>query len=669
MEDVRFGVWDYVVLAAMLLISALIGIYYACSGGKQKTATEYLLADRNANPIPVAFSLVASFVSAITILGVPAEVYAYGVRYWLFAGAFVVAGCISSLTMPVFVRLRLTSANEYFELRFNRGIRLIGTALTFVSMIFYIAVVIYAPALALNQVSGVNLWGCAIATGVICTFYTTIGGMNAVLWTDVFQSLVMLSGLLAVIIQGSSEGGGMDNVWDTCSRGGRINFWEFDPDPTIRHSFWSIVVGGGFTWGAIYGASQPQIMRYLACGKVKTASIALWLAVLGMVIVLSCAILSGLVMYDRYATCDPFITGRVTSGDQLMPFIVVDLFGSTPGLSGLFTAAIFSAAMSTVSSGLNALTAVTTEDVVTKIFPSVKKNDSIYAVVSKIVLFTYGAMCVLLTYVASKLGSVLQLTLSIGGMVGGPALGLATLGMFFPWANSKGALVGVIVSLTWCLWVGIGTYVDGVLYPRNPGFLPLNISGCPAPPAPPTMNTSTLTTLVMTTMDATSMQMTTPGIPVAPPMPPPEPLGIYKLSYIWIGFYGWMIVIVLGLIFSFLTGATDPRKLNPALINPIADWFFCCLPSSWKDSLRCRVGQHYQPDEIDLVDGEACEVKDENGIESGFAVTEDECNPNGNTKNESSKADNGVPPSYEEATASTKSDKGIQSVDDEDTRL
>lgn len=111
-EVTRFGVWDYLVLGGMLLVSAVIGIYYACSGGKQQTATEYLLADRKASPLPVAFSLVASFVSAITVLGVPAEVYVYGSRYWLFGFAFIVAGCITSLTMPVFVRLQLTSANE-----------------------------------------------------------------------------------------------------------------------------------------------------------------------------------------------------------------------------------------------------------------------------------------------------------------------------------------------------------------------------------------------------------------------------------------------------------------------------------------------------------------------------------------------------------------------------
>ncbi|XP_030834623.1 sodium-coupled monocarboxylate transporter 1-like [Strongylocentrotus purpuratus] len=632
-EVTRFGVWDYLVLGGMLLVSAVIGIYYACSGGKQQTATEYLLADRKASPLPVAFSLVASFVSAITVLGVPAEVYAYGSRYWLFGFAFIVAGCITSLTMPVFVRLRLTSANEYLELRFNSAIRLVGTTITFFSMslpispspflffsqsqIFYIAVVIYAPALALNQVSGVSLWGCAIATGVVCTFYTTIGGMNAVLWTDVFQSLVMMCGLLAVIIQGSNESGGMDNVWSICQKGGRINFWEFDPDPTIRHSFWSIVIGGGFTWGAIYGISQAQVMRYLACGKVKTARLALGMAIVGMIIVLSSAVLAGMVIYARYATCDPFRTGRVTSGDQLMPFIVLDLFGDTPGLSGLFTASIFSAAMSTASSGLNALTAVTTEDLVTKMFPRVGKSEKLYAIVSKIVLLSYGAICILLTYVASYLGSVLQLTLSLGGMLGGPGLGLFTLGMFFPWANSKGALVGVLVALAWSLWVGVGTYVDGILYPRNPGFLPLDISGCPAPP---TVNT-TMTTLMMET---TSLQMTSEMmLSVAPPMSPPEPLGIYRLSYIWLGFYSWMITLVLGLLVSFITGATDPRKLDPALISPIADWFFCCLPASWKSTLRCRVGKHYKPDETDLVKGEACEVKGhENGIEllNGYPV-------------------------------------------------
>nr|XP_054760296.1 sodium-coupled monocarboxylate transporter 1-like [Lytechinus pictus] len=661
MEDIRFGVWDYVVLAGMLLISALIGIYYACSGGKQKTATEYLLAGRNANPIPVAFSLVAGFVSAITILGVPAEVYAYGARYWLFAGAFIVAGCITSLTMPVFVRLKVTSANEYLQLRFNRVLRLVGTAIAFVTMIFYIAVVIYAPALALNQVTGVSLWGTVVATGVVCTFYTTIGGMNAVIWTDVFQSLVMMCGLLAVIIQGSNESGGMDNVLDTCRKGGRINFWEFDPDPTIRHSFWSIVIGGGFTWASGYGVSQAQVMRYLACGKVKTASIALGLAVVGMIIVLSCAVLSGLVMYARYATCDPFISGRVTSGDQLMPFIVVDLFGNTPGLSGLFTASILSAAMSTVSSGLNALTAITTEDLVTKVFPRVRKSDSLYAFVSKIVLFSYGAICILLTYVASQLGSILQLTLSFGGMLGGPLLGMFSLGMFFPWANSKGTLVGVIAGLAWSLWVGIGTYVDGILYPRDPGFLPLDVSGCPATPS---MNTTT-TSLMMSITETTPERIT-----VDPTMPARETLGIYELSYIWLGFYSFLITVVLGLSFSFLTGATDPRTLNPALISPIADWFFCCLPPSWKDRFRCRVGQHYQSDEKELVKDEPFEViGQENGIESGYALNDDVCNRNYSSEYDTYKSEDSVPPSYDEVSAIPPNDKETQYTGYEDTKL
>ena len=107
-----FGAVDYVVLACMLSISAGIGIYYACTGGKQSTTKEFLLADRAMSPVPVAMSLVASFISAITVLGTPAEVYINGSMYWIFCFAYIIAGVTSSLFLPIFYRLKITSANE-----------------------------------------------------------------------------------------------------------------------------------------------------------------------------------------------------------------------------------------------------------------------------------------------------------------------------------------------------------------------------------------------------------------------------------------------------------------------------------------------------------------------------------------------------------------------------
>eukprot|EP00057_Strongylocentrotus_purpuratus_P029239 XP_011683713.1 PREDICTED: sodium-coupled monocarboxylate transporter 1 [Strongylocentrotus purpuratus] len=457
MYDVgTFAVWDYVVLAISLGISAGIGIYYGCTGTKQSTTKEFLLADRNMSPFPVAMSLIASFISAITVLGTPSEVYLYGSMFWLFSLSYIGSGLIAALFMPIFFRLGVTSANEYLELRFNKSARILGTLVFFAQMILYLGIVIYAPALALNQVTGLNLWGSVFAIGIVCTFYTTISGVKAVLWTDAFQVMVMMSGFLAVIIKGSMNIGGLDKAWQICEENGRIDFWNFDPDPTIRHTFWTIVVGGTFTWGSTYGVNQSQVQRYLTCGKEKTAQLALFMAVIGMVIVVSSACLSGLVMYANFVECDPFTMGYVTSSDQLMPYFVMYLFGSMPGLPGLFTSAVFSAALSTVSSGLNSLAAVTAEDIVKTIWPNIEEKK--YTLVTKGLALFFGVVCIGMTYVASQLGGVLQAALSIFGMIGGPLLGLYSLGMFFPWTNSYGAIGGTLCGLTWSLWVGIGAH-------------------------------------------------------------------------------------------------------------------------------------------------------------------------------------------------------------------
>ncbi|XP_071481625.1 sodium-coupled monocarboxylate transporter 1-like [Diadema antillarum] len=467
-----FTAWDYVVLAIMLSISAGIGIFYGCTGSRQSTTKEFLLADGNMSMFPVAMSLVASFISAITVLGTPSEMYLYGSMFWLFGFAYIGAGLVSSLFLPVFMGINITSANEYLEMRFNRPTRILGTLVFFAQMILYLGIVVYAPALALNQVTGLNLWGSVMAIGLVCTFYTTIGGMKAVLWTDVFQVTVMMSGFLAVIIKGSMEVGGLDKAWQICEEGGRIDFWDFSVDPTIRHTFWSVVVGGTFTWGSTYGVNQSQVQRYLTCGKERTAQWALFLAIVGMVIVVTAACLSGLVMYANFVECDPYTMGYVTSSDQLMPYFVMYLFGSMPGLPGLFTSAVFSAALSTVSSGLNSLAAVTAEDIVKSIWPDM--NEKRYTLVTKSLALFFGALCIGMTYVASQLGGVLQAALSIFGMIGGPMLGLYSIGMFFPWANSYGAIGGTLISLTWSLWVGIGAQI----YPPYVDRPPLSTDGC-----------------------------------------------------------------------------------------------------------------------------------------------------------------------------------------------
>ncbi|NWI21277.1 SC5A6 protein, partial [Crypturellus soui] len=124
----EFGTADYIIFALLLVLSAAIGLFYALSGGRQRTVREFLLADRSMGCLPVALSLLASFQSAVAILGVPAEIYRFGTQYWFLGCSYFVGLLVPAhIFIPVFYRLQLTSAYEYLELRFNKAVRICGT--------------------------------------------------------------------------------------------------------------------------------------------------------------------------------------------------------------------------------------------------------------------------------------------------------------------------------------------------------------------------------------------------------------------------------------------------------------------------------------------------------------------------------------------------------------
>ncbi|NWZ52730.1 SC5A5 protein, partial [Haliaeetus albicilla] len=222
-----FSLWDYGVFGLMLLISTGIGLFHGLVKGGQKTSEDFFTGGRRMSALPVGLSLSASFMSAIQVLGVPAEAYRYGAKFlWMCLGQLLNTLLTAQFFLPVFYRLGLTSTYEYLERRFSRSVRLCGTLQYVVATMLYTGIVIYAPALILNQVTGLDIWASLLSTGVICTFYTTIGGMKAVIWTDVFQVFVMLSGFIAIIIRGVLLVGGPTRVLGIATNGSRVNFGE-----------------------------------------------------------------------------------------------------------------------------------------------------------------------------------------------------------------------------------------------------------------------------------------------------------------------------------------------------------------------------------------------------------------------------------------------------------
>ncbi|XP_045030203.1 sodium-coupled monocarboxylate transporter 1 isoform X2 [Daphnia magna] len=579
----RFGWPDYLVFVAMLSVSAIIGIYYACAGGKQSTTSEFLMAGRSMSTFPVAMSLIASFMSAITLLGTPAEVYQFGTMYWLIGiSYFIVMPATNYLYLPIFYNLQVTSAYEYLELRFHKVIRCLGSATFTVQMSLYMAVVVYAPALALSQVTGINVYLSVTAIFVVCIFYTVVGGMKAVMWTDTLQVIIMYAAMIAVIVKGHVDVGGWSVVWNANQATGRVEFSDFDVNPGKRHSFWSLVVGGYFTWITIYGVNQSQVQRYLTVSKINQARNAVWINLVGLSVLLSVCCYGGMVIFAKYADCDPLSAKYVSKPDQLFPLFVMDTLGHIPGVPGLFVAGIFSGALSTVSSGLNSLAAICLEDFV-KPFCCVGMSDERATKVSKGLAIGFGFLCFGLVFVASQLGNILEAALSIFGIIGGPLLGVFTLGIFFPWANSVGAGVGVIASLGLMLWIGIGTQVA-----KAHGFLKLtsklySTDGCRALNATLTTALVELNGFVSSTTASSATQT-----------PEDEPLGLYQLSYMWYSTVGCCTVIVVGLIVSALTGFQDPRKLNPGLICNTGNTVYWFLPKNIREYLRFEVGDDYE---------------------------------------------------------------------------
>jgi len=531
---------DYIVLAVALLISASIGIYYR----RQTDANDYLLAGGTMSPFPVAFSLMASFMSAITLLGVTNENFAYGTQFIVINISYAIGTPIAAYVyLPVFFRMKSPSAYGYLEKRFGIATRIVASLAFSLQMILYMGIVLYAPALALSAVTEMSYLGSILSVGLVCTFYSTLGGIKAVLITDVFQSFLMFLGIGSVAFGGTFIVGGVTEVFALAQD--RLQFFDMSLDPTIRHTFWTQSIGGMFIFLSIYAVNQAQVQRLLATKSVKSAQTALWLQ-WPILATLSCVTsYAGLVMYAHYKGCDPIKLKRIVKGDQLLPLFVVDTMSDKPGLAGLFITGIFSGSLSSVSSAINSLAAVTLEDYM-KPFVVIKPDSE--TLILKILALTYGLACVIFTFLVEFLGpGILQASLTIFGVVGGPLLGLFSLGMMTTRANQRGALIGFISSLVLLFWIGFGR--------PKPPVIPLptfaNGTDCQFK-----MNiTEPITTAFDKGVDKNNEDYFYP----------------YCISYAWYAMIGTFFTFIIGYLASFIFQEQDKTKqLHPDLfISPI----------------------------------------------------------------------------------------------------
>lgn len=277
--------------------------------------------------------------------------------------------------------------------------------------------------------------------------------------TDVFQSILMFVAIFLVIISGINYAGGIDNIIQEAIKGGRWELLNVNPDPTIRHTWFSLIIGGMFTYLSLYAVNQTQVQRLMTVKSLKGAQKALWWSWPILLLLSLTTSFSGLVIYYYYRNCDPLLAKRITKADQLMPIYIVDVLGHIPGICGLFVAGVFSATLSTVSSCLNSLAAVTLEDYWKPLYRCITgkefyQHEPKSAVPTKIIAGMYGFVCIGTAFLAEKFGGILQISLTIFGAVGGPLLALFTLGMTLLVPNEYGSVLGLLSGVLISLWIG-----------------------------------------------------------------------------------------------------------------------------------------------------------------------------------------------------------------------
>ncbi|XP_058818710.1 sodium-coupled monocarboxylate transporter 1-like [Topomyia yanbarensis] len=541
-ETLQFTVIDYAIFVLMLLLSAFIGVYFGfMSKIKQNNTKEYLLGGKTMSKFPVSASLIATHISGITLLGVPSELYAHGTQYWMcIVCAFMVFVLMEKIYLPVFYDLQLTSAFTYLQKRFDRTVRSAASFVYALSCLIYLPIVIYVPALAFSQVTGINLHLITPVISVVCIFYTTVGGLRAVVWTDTLQFVIMVGATLAIICLGIANVGGFFEVWEAAERGGRLIFFEMNPDPFVRTSFWAVAFGLTTIWVAQLGVSQGCVQRFLAVPDLKVAKNSLLIFTGGLIFIKSCSCFTGLLMYAKYESCDPFTTKQINKLDQMLPYYILDIGAKIPGLPGLFVSGIFSAALSTMSSVLNTLAGTIYEDFIRHHYPhSTEKTASN---VMKCLVVLLGIIVIGLVFIVEKLGQVMHMAISLSGITSGALLGMFTSGMISTVINTKGVIAGSITSV-----LCIGTILVGAqMNPKHPP-LPFRTDGC----------------------DASLLQNVTlvSQVPLAEHDDIPR---IFKLSFMYYAFLGVIIYFAVAYVVSILTGGgdvNDQRLLAPFMRN------------------------------------------------------------------------------------------------------
>lgn len=468
-DDVSFGWLNYAVVILYLVIMLGIGFYFS---RKEKSTDQFF---KGGGKIPwwaAGISIFATALSAITFLSIPAKAYAANWNMFIFNMTIIMTvPVVIGFYLPFFRKLNVASAYQYLEDRFGSAARMLASTFFCVFMFARVAIVLFLPSLALNAVTGLNIYLCIVMMGVVTIIYCTMGGIEAVVWGDVIQGIILLGGaLLSLIWIISGVDGGLGTVMQVAIEEEKFQILDFTFDLS-QPVFWVAIVGGFANQLLTYTSDQSVIQRYITVKDTAGTKKSLWLNGILSIPVAIIFFGIGTALFVFFKSHPEMLNVGMSNTDSIFPHYI--MYQLPKGIAGLLIAAIFAAAMSTLSSNINSASTVMTEDFYARYRKGADEGHKMrFAKTSGVVVGGLGVIMAvaMATFDIASLWD--QFNFFLGLLTSGVG-GLFTMGIFSKRIGLRAAITGFVGSILVLLAANSYTNISTTLY----GFIGL-VSCC-----------------------------------------------------------------------------------------------------------------------------------------------------------------------------------------------
>tara|TARA_Y100000385_G_scaffold291359_1_gene368875 strand:+ start:2021 stop:3631 length:1611 start_codon:yes stop_codon:yes gene_type:complete len=433
----KIGSLNWSIIIIYLLANLLLGFVLS---KKVSTAKDFYVGRKTTPWWAIGISVLATYVSAMTFLGAPAWSYKSGLSVIAIHLNYpLVIIVVMSLFVPFFMQTGVISIYEYQEKRFGKASRTVISVIFLVTQLLSSAAVLYGSALVIEYITGIDVITSIIVVSMITLVYTSLGGITAVIWTDVLQSGIFLAGgiiVLFVLINQLPE-----SLIDTLSilkTKDKINPINLSTDPTVDTTIWAGIIAMTVYHVTVYGANQMMMQRTLGAKNMGDAKKSLALMGFSAFFIYFLFIFIGVLFYQYYQ-------GKVFDNDNTMMLEFAEKEGF-PGFIGIIAAAVLSASMSSLSSALNSLSTISTKGFYQKYFKP-GKTPQHYLRVARISTIFWAILIIIpAIFFTSSTGSILELLTKIGSYFVGAKLSMYLLGFYSKQTTEKGLLIGVAVG-------------------------------------------------------------------------------------------------------------------------------------------------------------------------------------------------------------------------------